>query len=149
MLLVLMHSTKFPVEGRKKIYYKRTDPLAYVLDWITISYTHTHTYTYIYIYILGMHRLTGQRIRTDQFLLIMRNRQPDVFLSYIYIYAFSRCFYPKRLTIAFRLYIFISICVPWESNPQPFALLTQCSEPHRNTSFFGLFFRSAQSFANM
>ncbi len=25
---------------------------------------------------------------------------------YIYIYAFSRCFYPKRLTIAFRLYIF-------------------------------------------
>ncbi len=27
------------------------------------------------------------------------------------------------------------ICVPWELNPQPFALLTQCSttEPHRNT----------------
>ncbi len=26
-------------------------------------------------------------------------------------------------------------CVPWESNPQPFALLTQCSttEPHRKT----------------
>ncbi len=28
----------------------------------------------------------------------------------IYIYAFSRRFYPKRLTIAFRLYIFISTC---------------------------------------
>ncbi len=29
----------------------------------------------------------------------------------------------------------ISMCVPWELNPQPFALLTQCStnEPHRNT----------------
>ncbi len=29
----------------------------------------------------------------------------------------------------------VSTCVPWESNPQPFALLTQCSttEPHRNT----------------
>ncbi len=28
----------------------------------------------------------------------------------------------------------IIMCVPWESNPQPFALLTQCSttEPHRN-----------------
>ncbi len=54
---------------------------------------------------------------------------------YIYIYAFSRRFYPKRLTIAFRLYIFISTCVPWESNPQPFAQLTQSSttEPHRNT----------------
>ncbi len=48
-------------------------------------------------------------------------------ICYIYIYAFSRRFYPKRLTIAFRLYIFISMCVPWESNPQPFALLTQCS----------------------
>ncbi len=48
---------------------------------------------------------------------------------YIYICAFSRCFYPKRLTIAFRLCIFISrpMCVPWESNPQPFALLTQFS----------------------
>ncbi len=54
--------------------------------------------------------------------------------QYIYIYALSRRFYPKRLTITFRLYIFISKCVPWESNPQPFALLTQCSttEPHRN-----------------
>ncbi len=56
---------------------------------------------------------------------------------YIYIYVFSRRFYPKRLTIAFRIYIFISTCVPWESNPQTFALLTQCSttEPHRNTYF--------------
>ncbi len=56
---------------------------------------------------------------------------------YIYIYAFSRRFYPKRLTIAFRLYIFISTCVPWESNPQPFAQLTQCSttEPHRKFIF--------------
>ncbi len=29
-------------------------------------------------------------------------------------------------------------CVPWESNPQPFALLTQCSttEPHRNTEVY-------------
>ncbi len=26
----------------------------------------------------------------------------------------------------------LSVCVPWELNPQPFALLTQCStaEPH-------------------
>ncbi len=30
-------------------------------------------------------------------------------------------------------YTFSLVCVPWESNPQPFALLTQCSttEPHR------------------
>ncbi len=43
------------------------------------------------------------------------------------IYAFSRHFNPKRFTIAFRLYVFVSMCVPWERNPQPFALLTQCS----------------------
>ncbi len=47
---------------------------------------------------------------------------------YIYIYAFIRHFYPKRLTVLFRLYIFfISKCVPWELNPQHLVLLTQCS----------------------
>ncbi len=58
------------------------------------------------------------------------------------VVTFSRRFYPKRLTIAFRLYIFISMCVPWESNPQPFALLTQCSttEPHRNTVVLVVFY---------
>ncbi len=25
------------------------------------------------------------------------------------------------------MFFFITMCVPWESNPQPFALLTQCS----------------------
>ncbi len=53
----------------------------------------------------------------------------------IYIYTFSRRFYPKRLS-AFRLYIFlISMCVPWELNPRPFALLTQCSttEPQKHS----------------
>ncbi len=32
------------------------------------------------------------------------------------------------------------MCVPWESNPQPFALLTQCSttEPHRNGNGMGV-----------
>ncbi len=46
---------------------------------------------------------------------------------YIYIYAFSRRFYPKRLTVHSGYTCFITMCVPWESNPQPFALLTQCS----------------------
>ncbi len=38
------------------------------------------------------------------------------------------------------IHVFVSMCVPWESNPQPFALLTQCSttEPHRNTKTFKL-----------
>ncbi len=43
---------------------------------------------------------------------------------YIYIYAFS--FYPKRLTVHSGYAFIVSMCVPWESNPQPFALLTQC-----------------------
>ncbi len=55
---------------------------------------------------------------------------------YIYnnIYAFSRRFYPKRLPVHSGYTFLISMCVLWESNPQPFAQLTQCSttEPHRN-----------------
>ncbi len=36
-----------------------------------------------------------------------------------YIYAFSRPFYPKRLTEYLSLYIlFVSMCVLWELNPQ-------------------------------
>ncbi len=33
---------------------------------------------------------------------------------------------------------FFSMCVPWESNPQPFALLTQCSttEPQEHVFVF-------------
>ncbi len=50
-----------------------------------------------------------------------------MFAYYIYQTLLSKATYS-----AFRLYIFSSICVPWELNPQPFALLTQCSttEPH-------------------
>ncbi len=38
-----------------------------------------------------------------------------------------RRFYPKRLTVHSGYIFFVSMCVPWELNPQPFALLTQCS----------------------
>ncbi len=69
--------------------------------------------------------------------LISKSSDVLLYKSSFYIYAFSRRFYPMRLTIAFRLYIhfLISMFVSWESNPQPFALLMQCSttEPHRNT----------------
>ncbi len=56
-------------------------------------------------------------------------------LNVIYIYAFSRRFYPKRLTVHSGYTFIVSTCVPWESNPQPFALLTQCSttEPLEHT----------------
>ncbi len=49
-------------------------------------------------------------------------------------------FYIMHLADAFiqsdlQLHSDYTSCVPWESNPQPFALLTQCSttEPHRNS----------------
>ncbi len=41
------------------------------------------------------------------------------YLHLHYIYAFSRCFYPKRLTVHSGYTFFVSMCVPWESNPQP------------------------------
>ncbi len=45
-----------------------------------------------------------------------------------FTFTFSRRFYPKRLTVhSGYTFFFISMCVPWELNPQPFALLTQCS----------------------
>ncbi len=40
-------------------------------------------------------------------------------------FTFIRHFYPKQLTVA--IIFFVSMCVPWELNPQPFALLSQCS----------------------
>ncbi len=54
---------------------------------------------------------------------------------YIYIYAFSRRFYPKT-SRAFRLYIFVIVGVPWELNPWPFALLTQCSTTEPQEQLF-------------
>ncbi len=41
------------------------------------------------------------------------------FLGFIYIYAFSRRFYPKQLTVHSGYTFFVSMCVPWELNPQP------------------------------
>ncbi len=43
----------------------------------------------------------------------------------MYIYAFSRCFYPKRLTV--HSVHFLSVCVFPRIEPTTFALLTQCS----------------------
>ncbi len=41
--------------------------------------------------------------------------------------TFSRHCYPKRLTVHSGYTFIVSMCVPWELNPRPFALLTQCS----------------------
>ncbi len=58
----------------------------------------------------------GQAPGVDQDIIDVDNHKA----VYIYIYAFSRHFYPKRLTVHSGLYIcIVSMCVPWESNPQP------------------------------
>ncbi len=62
------------------------------------------------------------------------------------LYIYITCMYLVDAFIqsdlsAFRLrsyhFFFISMCVPWKMNPQPFALLTQCSitetQEHRAT----------------
>ncbi len=41
-----------------------------------------------------------------------------VFMAF-YIYAFKRHFYPKRLTVHSGYTCIVSMCVPWELNPQP------------------------------
>ncbi len=58
----------------------------------------------------------------------------------LYIYAFSRRFYPKRLTVHSGYTFFLSVCVPWELNPWPFALLMQCSttEPQEHSAPFNI-----------
>ncbi len=61
----------------------------------------------------------------------------NVFISFI-TFTFSRCFHPKRHTVHSGYTFFTSVCVPWESNPQPFTLLTQCSttEPQEQVLHF-------------
>ncbi len=55
-------------------------------------------------------------------LAVSTEKSSVAFITYIYIYAFSRRFYPKRLTgyiQAIHFFFLDSTCVPWESNPQP------------------------------
>ncbi len=67
-----------------------------------------------------------------------KNRLLEGFATFTFMHLADA----KRLTVHSGYTCFITMCVPWESNPQPFALLTQCSttepqEPlsHRNTSY--------------
>ncbi len=46
--------------------------------------------------------------------------------THTHIYAFSRHFYSKRTVHSGYTFV-VSMCVPWELNPRPFAPLTQCS----------------------
>ncbi len=59
-------------------------------------------------------------------------------LEFLFFFIFMHladAFIQSDLQLHSGYTFFISMCVPWESNPQPVVLLTQCSttEPHRNT----------------
>ncbi len=45
-------------------------------------------------------------------------------------------------------FFFIIICVPWELNPQPFALLTQCSttEPQEHQDYIYLIYAQSNMY---
>ncbi len=68
------------------------------------------------------------------------NKLYSIFVVYFWnnIYAFSIYFYPKRLTVHSGYTSFLSVCVPWELNPQTFVLLTQCSttEPQKHSNMY-------------
>ncbi len=70
------------------------------------------------ILIMGVQPTNLQQLR-DAFKSIRTKISEECF-QHIYIYAFSRRFYPKRLTVHLGYtFFFVSTCVPWESNPQP------------------------------
>ncbi len=42
-------------------------------------------------------------------------------------------FIQSDLLSGYTFFFFLSVCVPWELNPRPFALLTQCSTTEPQT----------------
>ncbi len=55
------------------------------------------------------------------------NAARQIFHSIVYIYIYAYAFIQSDLKLHSGYTFFVSMCVPWESNPQPFALLMQCS----------------------
>ncbi len=69
-------------------------------------------------------------IKFDSLSLYIYSIFPNLLL---YIYAFSRCFYPKWLTVHSGNTFFVSMCDPWELNPQPFCAAANAMLHHRAT----------------
>ncbi len=87
-----------------------------------------------YILVLKLYIFEPNRYKSVPFEKVLPS---DSF--YIYIYAFIRLFYPKRLQCIQAIYISLYVC-SLGIEPTPFALLTQCSttEPqeHRFCTFY-------------
>ncbi len=68
-----------------------------------------------------------------------------LFMFYFNVFIFMHladAFIQSDLQLHSGCTFLISICVPWESNPQPFALVTQCSttEPQEQEIHFILIY---------
>ncbi len=74
-------------------------------------------------------RQKGHSVEENKgFHLLLNNFICKHITSLLFTFTFMQTLLSNATYSTFRLYIFfISMCVPWESNPQPFALLTQCS----------------------
>ncbi len=82
-------------------------------------------------------RERSEKITKRTFILNNIDKSYIIYPNIYRTYTFSRRFYPKRLTLKRK---FVSMCVPWELNPQPLALLTQCSttEPQEHYYMYWL-----------
>ncbi len=74
-------------------------------------------------------RLTNGYLRKH----VIMSKESEICLSITFMHL-ADAFIQSDLQLHSGYTFFISMCVPWELNPQPFVLLTQCSttEPHRN-----------------
>ncbi len=76
------------------------------------------------------------RFRNDlKYPVMMHTVDLNRWLSFTFMHL-ADTFIQSDLQCIQAIHFFISICVPWELNPQPFALLTQCSttEPQEHLS---------------
>ncbi len=67
----------------------------------------------------------------------IKSRICDLFILFNFYLHLSDAFIQSDLQCIQTIHVFVSMCVSWESNPQPFALLTQCSttEPQEHNIF--------------
>ncbi len=83
---------------------------------IIIKMTNIKNWTFLKVFLLA---LDIPVILLDASSTFVCHFENYVINAHIYIYAFSRRFYPKRRTVHSGYTCFVNMCIPWESNPQP------------------------------
>ncbi len=97
-----------------------------------------HFFLFFFLLVLVKHYYT---MHNFTFFCLKKKPNQCIVDIYAFFMHLADAFIQSDLLLtAFRLYIiifFLSVCVPWELNPWPFALLTQCSttEPQEHPTF--------------